>query len=670
MPEDKFDPSIRERLNTLVNIARYHNTPLVQQAIESGRYGTFNLYQVQETLISTLREEYPLLGRDLNLTTGYNPETFRSLIDQLRELTTANRRPLVDVLSEAVTTNNPELLRHFPVIPPTPQKPEPIQRSSPPPPSAVTSEPSSSSSSKAESTTRPETIDATRTTRHFRPDSERVTRVQEEVKQPSRDEEPEPIQQPQEQQQSREEEPPPPPQAPSQPQNAPSQPGRGGWRDAFKKRAQEIAPQAPKIAQMKAAASGGSTSTGGLGNALNNYLNAKSGLQAGRWLANRFGLQGLTSGLDKLLGLEGALGRGLAGLGRAGLQGLARGAANLLPRLGAQAAFTAGRAALSALAFNPITWAAALALSPFIILALAYWWDTTYNQNIQCNQPGEMTVTKRLENGQPNQNQLQNGEEIKFYIEVTYTWLCNTKTLDTVTVTDKIPEGTIYDKDNPTAQSATSDGKDGPLGVYDETTDTITWTVNNVHANDPVGFYFSVKPKDETKDVWITNQATVTYNIEDLNLPSPSITGGDIPPGGDEAPNQNDCSGAYKGLLNSPLGNFGDPSCNFKKNDLAALVKQLDPVDADYWFLTVIRKESSYNPNAYNGGSTSGAGAYGLFQMNPTGRGNNEFDRGDVPWQKQTSNAINYKNGLSQRGKTWCYWEAASDRWTSACRLP
>jgi hypothetical protein len=146
---------------------------------------------------------------------------------------------------------------------------------------------------------------------------------------------------------------------------------------------------------------------------------------------------------------------------------------------------------------------------------------------------------------------------------------------------------------------------------------------------------------------------TVTWNI------LPGLGGS-----GSGAGSSDTCNGAY--TLTSSKGNFGDPNCEMMahadpeaKDRLYRELKQTDSQDADYWFFTVIPCESQYNPNAYNGDSTSGAGGYGLFQMNPAGRGNGQYDTGDVIWNTQITNAVTYKNDVIHG---WNYWECASDR--------
>ena len=228
--------------------------------------------------------------------------------------------------------------------------------------------------------------------------------------------------------------------------------------------------------------------------------------------------------------------------------------------------------------------------------------------------------------------EVPNGEDIIYTLLVTN----RGSGVANVSVKDKIPENTSY---------KSSDGE------FNEAQNQVSWTVSGLASGAKKLLNLIVTPTAE--DVWVVNQAEGT------------TTGGSVPEPGNIPPTQDNCSGTYR--LGNPLGNFGDPACNFDKDNLYALLKQSDPVDADFWFLTVVRLESTYNPNAFNGSSTSGQGAYGLFQMNPSGRGNGQYDRGDVEWQLQTTNAVNYNKLIAGLGLKWCYWEAAHERW-GKCR--
>lgn len=129
-------------------------------------------------------------------------------------------------------------------------------------------------------------------------------------------------------------------------------------------------------------------------------------------------------------------------------------------------------------------------------------------------------------------------------------------------------------------------------------------------------------------------------------------------------PSDNNCGGKYN--LTSSLGrNFGDPQCNFDKNQLYLGLKIADPANADVWFNKVIPCESSFNPNAHAGpqtGTPDAAGAWGLFQMgsaNPPGSPppapgkNGPNDRGDVNWQVQMTNATAYGQKIGDLGRYW-----------------
>lgn len=130
---------------------------------------------------------------------------------------------------------------------------------------------------------------------------------------------------------------------------------------------------------------------------------------------------------------------------------------------------------------------------------------------------------------------------------------------------------------------------------------------------------------------------------------------------GNTAANTSKCGGKYP-LSNPRKKNFGDPGCNFTKNALYTLLKTQDAANASKWFNTVVRCESSYNPNAYASpaiGTPDKGGAWGLFQM---GQGKNgTYDHGDVAWALQSSNAVNYNNKVIKGN--WRYWACAKAFW-------
>ncbi len=155
---------------------------------------------------------------------------------------------------------------------------------------------------------------------------------------------------------------------------------------------------------------------------------------------------------------------------------------------------------------------------------------------------------------------------------------------------------------------------------------------------------------------------------------TPGAGGTNCPPGGASSggpavgyvpPSAETCGGKYK-LTSSLRMNFGDPQCNFNKDALYTQLQQEDPANADVWFNKVVPCESGYNPNAFADpiavGTPDSAGAWGLYQMgsaNPPGTAppapgkNGINDRGDVPWNVQTTNATTYGKRLSRLGAYW-----------------
>lgn len=153
----------------------------------------------------------------------------------------------------------------------------------------------------------------------------------------------------------------------------------------------------------------------------------------------------------------------------------------------------------------------------------------------------------------------------------------------------------------------------------------------------------------------------------------------DVPPSSDYCGNAQYTSyGARNAsipkFLHKDAPNFGDPQCTLSTQGRNALLQQLITEtngsttmgtdgtlykDSDLWFNYIIPNEApGYNPNAFNPGSTSGLGAYGLFQMNPKhyrsdGSLANGFDDiGDVNWPLQTHYAVGRNTSICK----WAYW--------------
>lgn len=137
---------------------------------------------------------------------------------------------------------------------------------------------------------------------------------------------------------------------------------------------------------------------------------------------------------------------------------------------------------------------------------------------------------------------------------------------------------------------------------------------------------------------------------------------------------KNACSGKYN-LSKTGGINFGDPACSLAQSEKTqlsgsgkswevqkTLVDYLSVIDlknTTYW-VGISHCESTLNPNAVNPNATNST-AYGLVQMAGENKGNGEYDRGDLNWEMQIKNAIDYQNkvliplGINK----WRYWACA-----------
>ncbi|HXB12492.1 MAG TPA: hypothetical protein VNZ45_10925, partial [Bacteroidia bacterium] len=229
---------------------------------------------------------------------------------------------------------------------------------------------------------------------------------------------------------------------------------------------------------------------------------------------------------------------------------------------------------------------------------------------------------------------------------------------DDIVITDTILPGTDF---------VSADHK----GTYDKASQTITWDAKQLNLPlNPVNITVTV-----TVRVTTHQNNTIVYNAYDINptgLTSGSGSGGGAAIPGNLPPSSNTCSGIYSYYMSITPGhqNYGDPTCTLVKKDpngvaiinkdaILTELKTLKSSEAMGWFICVIPNESSYNANAYLGASTSGKGAYGLVQMNPTGAGNGKYDNGQVVWPLQLSNGINYNDKVI--GHSFSYWPTSYD---------
>lgn len=209
----------------------------------------------------------------------------------------------------------------------------------------------------------------------------------------------------------------------------------------------------------------------------------------------------------------------------------------------------------------------------------------------------------------------------------------------------------------------------------------------------PLFYLFLITPVLYSRAQTITSCFVTNFGNPDniADLPPECQTTNYVPP----APSSNTCTDKYNFSSwpnKNPVGNFGDPLCNFSKDNLyTQLLANRDGNKvvtnrsaglnglkyADVWFHLIIPYEatSSYTPNAFSGITAEQCrldcgGAWGLFQMGsstppgqePTAPGKNGiYDRGDVNWQVQIGKANDYNTIHLPPHLIWCYWRHARD---------
>lgn len=512
-----FTTEQKSRLGALVQIARGLDPALIEQSISSGIYnsdsGSVRLIDAQTEILS----RYPSLGTGLIPSANYNSNTFRDLINHFRMATAPGYGRLLDLINESLRLNDAGLLDRFSKLTPTKEAPEEVAMAKPPakaaeiPTGPLSRQGEAVDSSRSEPLKRPvnerpeiyeppeelpaeieqeqepqqerqEEQPLRQPERQIRPESPPQEEASPEEAQPAHPSQQPPATSPEEMPPSQPPSQPPPGKPPSPPTTPP--PSSGDDEDKRKRR------RWPRFLRPR------SESGWGFPPGIPKFLQ--------RWLGN------LARGAARIA----------ADLARMAAQALGRGLANILSRLALQAGLTAARTLLLAVLANPITWVVVGLITMFTFV----WWYDQLIGNSECSKPfGEMRIVKRLGDigsleVDPNkiEPEVQNGEKINFIVEVSYQLACRSRTLPSVVVTDKVPEGLEYVRGS--AKSGFYSTADiGPDGVYDETTRTLTWTFSNFPMSNPVFIYFSVDPIKlddgswEIQDTWVTNEAKVKY---------------------------------------------------------------------------------------------------------------------------------------------------------------
>lgn len=293
--------------------------------------------------------------------------------------------------------------------------------------------------------------------------------------------------------------------------------------------------------------------------------------------------------------------------------------------------------AAAAAASSPVGWVIGIAVFVLIIILVVIISAT----GAGALQNGQLKITKTG----PATASLN--DPLPYQIDVAYPG-----TATDIIVQDHLPDNTDYVDSAPPAK-------------FDPATRTAVWNLKDfvasqggVLTNPSASLKINLKATADNSTLVNQAQGEVIGAGTQPNAPSGGapIADGYVP----YAPSSNNCSGKYdfsKYPEQNPLGNYGDPQCNFSKDSLYKLLqsKESNPEFVHIWFDVIIPEESGYSPQAWAPPvgqqlQLDSGGAWGLYQMgssNPPGQSppspgqNGVYDRGDVNWELQTSNAYN-----------------------------
>src|SRR5882724_1756782 len=258
----------------------------------------------------------------------------------------------------------------------------------------------------------------------------------------------------------------------------------------------------------------------------------------------------------------------------------------------------------------------------FLIIVWVFLLVLKHKQDEATKAAGGLTLTK---NGPTFANK---GDLLTYGINVSYN-----QAADDITVTDQIPAGTDY---------VTA----GQIAHYDPTTKTVTWSTKENNPSSPSTGIFTLILKATVANLYLANIANATVKPAVSNIP----VQGYVPPAAADS-----CGGKYANLIkknNLLPKNYGDPVCSYTKDKQYTLLKQQAKIDA--------------------------CGAWGLYQMGSSGERvagqyicapgqpppspgkNGPLDRGDVNWEVQTLNAIQYNKN---QHCSFRYWATARSVW-------
>lgn len=261
------------------------------------------------------------------------------------------------------------------------------------------------------------------------------------------------------------------------------------------------------------------------------------------------------------------------------------------------------------------------------------------------------------------------GQSFTHNVELVYDMREATCALENITIVDMIPSGIDLVPEQTT-------------GKFTATPETVKWKLspeNTPYSESSIVKFYRFEIVFNSKDnltaqngIYIEGCGDpIIPDIKKLPPPGDDSDQTGLYEGADSLPTTNTCN-KYGGIIDDiqkdfpkmTAANYGDPVCSYSEAKFKKVIEltEKNPENIDFW-LDIADCESG-SPNGFVP-ADDGGGTWGRFQMrrgfpNPGKPWSADAnDRGDVPWQKQIENAINYNNSLKANGTNFGYWGTA-----------
>ncbi len=312
------------------------------------------------------------------------------------------------------------------------------------------------------------------------------------------------------------------------------------------------------------------------------------------------------------------------------------------------------------------TFIAAISVVGIIILIIIVVWQSIFPSSDRSRYPGityTITGPERIENGEFIKNQIA----LFYYSDA----ICP---IQNITLKDELPPGSTF-------ISASGNPVDNlPPGE-------VLWKLSENYptseGSDVKTYIFDVVHKPQDDKIATSTASLEGCDTGQLEHPDTDIPDEGLYAGQDESPSDDPCRDnpyeKFTRAIKTDFGskgivaaNFGDPLCNFGSHKLRQVIEDaetdehVDQRYADFW-LDIAQCETQFNPTDYHRSSYPGdsdqMGNWGLFQMRRSFPkpfkpwDPDKLDRGDLTWQRQVQNAINYNNNVL--GGDFTYWGTA-----------